>query len=741
MADEAWRPKALAGLLLVVGSVLAGLLMAGLAVPTLLLGTTVVNAGASNFNQIPLELKIPPQSQATKIYLSDGSLLATLADEYREYVPLSQISPYMQQAQVAIEDKRFYEHGAVDATGLVRATLGNLLGETDRGASSITQQYVKMVRVEAANQANDQEAMKSATELTLARKIIEMRYAMQLEKQLTKDQILERYLNIAYYGDHVYGVEAAAEHYFGTTAANLTLPQAAMLAGIVQQPSAYAPTNYPAAATQRRNTVLDVMAESDVADITPAEAAAAKAVPWNPDAVQNMSQGCQSSRYPFICDYAKRTLTSDAMTDSLGLAPDSTDQERLLAVERGGYTVKTVIDPAVQDAVQTVVSNKIDALDPAIAAMAIVQPGTGMILSMAQSRPVMGPDSAQGQTYYNYAVDYNMGGAEGFQTGSTFKVFTLASALALGVPFDTMYISNGPMQFGGQVFQSCSGPVKAQKSYNVRNAEAASGPIDLPYATANSINVYYMHLEQDTGICGAVEMAQAAGVKLAMESPEYGTTDLQGAHLDSFPSFTLGVAEVSPLTMAEAYATFAANGIHCDPIILEAMTDANDKDVPVPDANCQQTIDPNVAHGVSALLQGVMRSGTGAGANIPGGYPQAGKSGTTNSGEFISFGGYTTHVSGFATIAYDKMSTFWEGRTITLRGLRLPYSHTYLNGFGGPDTGQIWRYGMAAAVAGTEKDGFPPYNPVNLHWSSPNTYKPPPPDQPPPDQPPDQPPG
>ena len=730
MAEEAWRPKALAGLLFIVASVGAGLLVAGLAAPAMLLSTATVNGAANNFNQIPLQLQTPPQPQATKVYLADGSLLATFADEYRVYVPLSEISPFMQEAQVAIEDKRFYEHGAIDPTGLIRATLGNLIGETDRGASSITQQYVKMVRVEAANQSGDQAAMKAATELTLARKIIEMRYALQLEQQLSKDQILERYLNIAYYGDHVYGVEAAAEHYFGTTAADLTLPQAAMLAGIVQQPSAFAPTAYPDASVQRRNTVLDVMAESDVADITTDEATEAKAVPWDPTTVQSMPQGCTSSRYPFICDYVQRTLTGDQMIQTLGLSTDLSASDRLLAIERGGYSVHTVINPAVQDAVQQVVSNKVAPQDPAIAAMAIVQPGTGLILSMAQSRPVMGNDASQGQTFYNYAVDHDMGGAEGFQTGSTFKVFTLASALSLGVPFSTMYMSNAPMQFGGQIFQSCSGPFKAPKSYIVRNSEGSSGPIDLPTATANSVNTYFMQLERDTGVCGAVMMAQAAGVKLAMDDPTYGTTDLQGAHFDSITSFTLGVAEVSPLTMAEAYATFAANGVHCDPIILQSMTDADGNDVQVPSGNCQQAIDPNVAAGVDALLQGVMSHGTGAGANIPGGYPQAGKSGTTNSGEFISFGGYTPNVAGFATIAYDNMSSFWQGRTITLRGLRLPYSGTYLNGFGGPDTGQIWRYGMAAAVQGTPPTPFPAYTPIDHHWSSPNTYQP---DAPPPD--------
>jgi len=731
MAEEAWRPKALAGLLLVVGCVGAGLLTAGLAAPAMLLSTTVVNGAAANFNQIPLQLATPPQLQATKVYLSDGSLLATFADEYRVYVPLSEISPFMQQAQVAIEDKRFYEHGAIDPTGLLRAGIGNLIGETDRGASSITQQYVKMVRLETATESGDQDAIKAATELTLSRKIVEMRYALQIEKQYTKDQILERYLNMAYYGDHVYGVEAAAEHYFGTTAAELTLPEAAMLAGIVQQPGAYSPTAHPDAAIQRRNTVLDVMAESDVADITPEEATEAKAVPWDPTQVQPMNQGCPTSRYPFICDYVLRTLESDAMAPSLGLSQDSTQNDRLLAIERGGYSVDTVIDPTIQDTVQAVVSKKVDPRDPAIAVIAIVQPGTGMILSMAQSRYVMGSDASQGQTFYNYAVDHNMGGAEGFQTGSTFKVFTAANALSLGVPFSTLYDSTPPMKFGGQIFQSCSGPFKADKTYTVRNAEPASGPIDLTTATANSINTYYVQLERDTGICGAVQMAQAAGVKLAMTDPTYGTTDLLGAHFDSIPSFTLGSAEVSPLTMAEAYATFAANGVHCDPIILSAMTDANGNAVQVPSANCQQTIDPNVAAGVVTLLEGVMTHGTGTTAVIRGGYPQAGKSGTTNSGQFNSFGGFTAYVSGFATIGYDRMSDYWATHRITLAGLRLPYSGTYLQGFGAPDSGQIWRNSMTAVVAGTPKTPFPTYTPIDLHWSSPNTWHDP--NQPPPD--------
>jgi len=738
MAQVTAAARARAVLLFLIGSVGAGVLVSLLAVPSLLVATSVVNTAASDFDQIALDLITPPQPQASKVYMADGSLLTSFSSEYREIVTMDQIAPIMAEAQVAIEDKRFYQHGAIDPVSLLSAAVGHFTGQTDRGASSITQQYVKMVRVQIAIQNHDSAAQAAATAQTLSRKIVEMRYAMALEKQLSKTQILERYLNMAYYGGKSYGVQAAAFHYFGVSAKDLTLPEAAMLAGLVQAPSAYDPTQNPAAAIERRNVVLDVMAQDDIAYITPAQRDEAKAVAWDPSRVQYVKNGCLVSAYPFICQYVQKTLVSDAMAPSLGLPLSSTVDQRQTAVDEGGYSIQTVIDPAAQDAAQQAVSARVAPQDPAIGVAVLLQPQTGLILAMAQSRPTMGADTASGQTFWNYAVPNDMGGAEGFQAGSSFKIFTLASALSLGVPFASMYVGAAPMKFSGQTFQSCAGPFK-QPEYIGHNSEGSMGAINLPTATADSVNTYFVQLERDTGICGAVKMAQAAGMKLAKATTGINgydgppTDDLLQARYDYIPTFTLGVAEVAPLSMAEAFGTFANNGTHCNPIILQSVKDRDGKDVPVPDAQCTQTIDPNIAAGVTQLLQGVLTFGTGRGDTIPGGYPQVAKSGTSENGAALSFGGYTPNVAGYAVIGVDKQDPFWNGRNQSLRNLKLPVSGTYLQGYGGPDAGKIWQAAMKPAVQATEKDTFPKYIPIPSNWKG-ATVSPtaPPPDAPPP---------
>jgi len=745
--SESAAEKLQAVLMFLVLSIAGGLLVAGLAVPTMLVGTSMINTGASDLDQMPLDLITPPQPQASKVYMADNSLLTTFSDEYREYVTLDKISPWMQKAQVAIEDKRFYEHNAVDPIGLIHVIFGHLTGQTDRGASSITQQYVKLVRVQVALQNGDTQAAKDATALTLSRKIVEMRYAMALEKKMSKDQILEGYLNIAYYGDQAYGVQAAAYHYFGVAAADLDLPQAAMLAGLVQAPGATSPTQHPEAATKRRNVVLNVMADATMTPrfrITPAQRDAAIATPWDPSGVQSITKGCQESRYPFICDYVWRTLTSPAMADEFG----ATLEARQNAVRTGGYTIHTVIDPVAQDSAQAAVSARIDPRDPAIGVMVMVQPGTGLIISMAQSRPVMGNDESVGQTSWNFAVPFtgadgvtNMGGMEGFQAGSTFKAFVLANALSLGISYDTMYQVAGLENFDGQTFMSCEGPFR-QSKYSARGE---SGVFTLQDAIAHSVNGFFIKLERDTSICGAVKMAQAAGVKLSKPVPSVNpkdgtsTTDLIKAGYDQYPSFTLGVPEVAPLTMAAAYATFAAGGKHCDPIILQSVTDRDGNSVPVPDANCQNTIDPNIVAGVNQGLQAVMAYGTGSVARF-GGWPLAGKSGTTTGPQALAFAGFTPYVAGYATIATDKKASwFFKGNPpYYMAHITLPYSKTYISGTGAPDAGKIWSAAMKVAVRDLPRDGFPAYIPIQGNWSSTNTYAPPPP--PPPGQPPAPPP-
>ncbi len=246
----------------VVVSVLAGLLVAALFMPAIGAATYSGQVAVGQLDKLPIAFDPPAQSQRSKILDANGKVLAYFYDENRVYRPLSEIAPVMRQAQVAIEDHRFYEHGPLDITGTVRAFLRNqAAGGVTQGGSSITQQYVKMVQVEEAKQRGDEVGVQAAQAGTYQRKIAELRFAISLERTLSKDDILERYLNIAYYGDGAYGVEAAAEHYFGTTAKKLTLAQASLLAGLVQNPTALSPTVSVSAALARRNQVLDRMSE------------------------------------------------------------------------------------------------------------------------------------------------------------------------------------------------------------------------------------------------------------------------------------------------------------------------------------------------------------------------------------------------------------------------------------------------------------------------------------------------
>lgn len=677
--------KAYSALMFALVSVVGGMLVAGLVVPFAGLAGSGAAFGVQLLANLPAELETPPQSERSRVLLADGTELTNFFDENRVYVPLDQIAPIMRVAQTAIEDHRFYEHGAIDLKGTLRALVRTGSGST-QGGSTLTQQYVKMAQIEAAVQRGDREGVLKAQERTMARKIQELRYALALEEKLSKDQILERYLNIAYYGDGAYGVEAAAHHYFNVKASQLTLPQAAMLAGLVQNPVASDPVNHPNAALERRSIVLNRMAE--VGLITQPEADAAKKVPFDKSKVQYTVNGCQSSRYPFLCDYVERTLLN-----SPALGRDRAARKQVLY--RGGLTIQTIIDPKSQDAAQKAVSSFIDPRDPAIGTMAIVQPGTGLIVAMAQSRPKMG--TKPGETYYNYNASLDMGGAEGYQAGSTFKVFTLAAALEKGIPPSRRYNSPPSKDFTGSYFTSCSGRFKSS-SFRVKNV-SPSGDFSMWEATKWSVNTYYVQLAQDVSLCAQTELADRVGVKLSLG----GTMKEKYNYIASFP---LGTAEVTPLSMANAYATFAARGKHCDPIIVKSVTTKDGKPLPIADGKCRQVMDEHVADGVNAILRGVM-SGTGARARIPGGYDQAGKTGTIDGQAAVWMAGYTPQMAGAAMIAVDKTNPYWKNRRKTLGDRRMPYSNTYLSGSSGTDAGAgIYRPAMQAALQGKPKTRF-----------------------------------
>jgi len=313
-------------------SVLCGILMSGLALPLVALAGGFTKTAADSMQYLPAEFQTPPQSERSRILMSDGSELATFFEENRTYVSLEQISPLMQKAQIAIEDHRFYEHGAIDIQGLGRAIVRTLSGST-QGASTLTQQYVKLVQVETARDRGDEAGVQAAQAVSIERKIREMRYAMAVEERFSKNEILERYLNIAYYGDGAYGVEAAAHHYWGISAKDLSLAQAAMLAGIVQNPVAFNPVKNPEKAIERRNQVLKRMASSEVGAITKEEADAAMQEGFDKSNLQTTPNGCTASQLPILCakvQYTRKMLLWDDENVLRSLRIEITKREHLI---------------------------------------------------------------------------------------------------------------------------------------------------------------------------------------------------------------------------------------------------------------------------------------------------------------------------------------------------------------------------------------------------------------------------
>ncbi|HET9646693.1 MAG TPA: transglycosylase domain-containing protein [Microlunatus sp.] len=691
-------------------SMLCGLLVAAIALPAVGGAAAGVKTAQNTLADLPVSFEPPAQSQRSTVLDANGDVLAYFYDENRVYVGLDHIAPVMRKAIVSIEDHRFYEHGPLDAQGTVRAFVANLLaGGVTQGGSTLTQQYVKMVQIEAAKLAGDQAGVQAAQDGSYERKIRELRYAISVEKTLTKDQILERYLNIAYFGDGAYGIEVAAEHYFGVRAAELSLPQAAMLAGLVQNPNGYNPVVNPDAGLQRRDVVLDRMAELGV--VSPAAAAKAKATKFSAKQVRTTINGCQGTTYPFMCDYVYRSLTQ---MPSLG----ATEAERIATIKRGGLTVRTKIDPATQKTVQKAVSAAVGPTDPVIGAMDMIEPGTGLIVAMAQSRPTMGSNTKKGQTYWNYSVSPNMGGAQGFQAGSTFKAFTAAAALEKGIPLSQRYDARSTMNFSGAPFDSCQGRTQVSGSWQVSNSTGVSGVMDMYRAAEYSVNTYFVQLALEVGMCDVTKMAEKLGV-------ESSTADAPISSYADKPSFTLGTVEVSPLSMAEAYATFASGGIHCDPIIVSGITDSSGASRDVTSANCQRVISEDVANAMNSLLGKVMTAGTGRRAMTADGRPQAGKTGTIDSNAAVWFVGYTPQIAGAAMISIDNTrQPFLQSAYGSRRGLKgytVPSTGLYLEGSGSGDAGRrIWKPAMQQYLAGKKVESFaaPPASLV----SGQNTY-------------------
>lgn len=674
-------------LLLIVGvSGLAGVLVAGLVLPMAAGLGLSARQGAEAFTDIPGEIEPPPLAERSRMVDNDGRTVARFYDENRLYVPLDRIAPVMIDATLAIEDHRFYQHGPIDLQGTTRALINNVeAGETTGGGSTLTQQYVKLVLLNEAETAQERaEVLVDSGPEGYMRKLRELRMAMNIEKELTKDEILERYLNIANFGGPSgrsnYGVQAAARYYFSTSADELTLTQAATLAGLVQRPTAYQPTENPEAAIGRRNTVLTRMAE--VGMISEDEAAEARKEELGLDITETPS-GCVSSWAPWFCDYALNELLT---LEELGDTPE--EREDMLL--RGGLRIATTLDRDIQRASDRAVSDRVAPTDSAVGTMAMVDPRTGHIKALSNSREY-GPEG-DGYSMVNYAVDKDLGNSNGIQSGSAIKPFVLAAAINQGISLNTRINSPQQINMSNKSFRVCQGD---RSTYRVLDNwrpvnSTQGGNITMRQATEWSTNTYFVQLTERTGICEPATIAEKAGLRHATGEP-----------LKQVPSFALGANEVSPLGMAGGFGMFANRGEYCESVAVLEVRDRDGNTLVEREPECDRVLDKPVADGVNDVLKGVIETpgATGNRMQLEDGRPAAGKTGTTNGSIAVWFVGYTPQLVAAAAVAdVEPPLTTLDGREYN--GEVMPRA------FGGTLPGPMWKAAMDEALEDEDPEDF-----------------------------------
>ena len=501
------------------------------------------------------------------MYAADGeTLLAKFQLEKRDPVTLDQISPYALKATVDTEDVRFYEHNGVDPQGIIRAVINNLKGGALEGASTITQQLVR-------NTALSEEA----TDITFERKAREAELALDLEKKYSKNEILNMYLNTINYGDGCYGIEAAAKNYFSVSAADLTLAQAAALAGIPQSPTRFNPKENPQGCLERRNLVLGRMLTAG--DITQAEYDEATAEELGLDvAPDEPLQGIYA--YPYFTSYVRDQL----------MEPDNIYGCSYADLFAGGLKIYTTLDTDLQDAAEEACADQYDALDDGIdCALVAMDPQTGYVKAIVGGRDF-------------YDDQWNIAVQGGRPCGSSFKAFTLAAAIEDGVnPLSAI---------------DCTNPVTLSTGQTINNfGNANYGVRSLQSATAVSSNTGYYRLTEKIGVDKVIDMAHRLGIH---------------SDLSPYPIITLGTENVTPLEMAEAYSTLAAGGIHHDAVIITRIEDKDGNLLYQANDHSERVIDEKVAGATTKVLRTVFESpeGTAAGMGPSNGQPVAGKTGT-----------------------------------------------------------------------------------------------------------------
>ncbi|GLY42746.1 penicillin-binding protein [Amycolatopsis sp. NBRC 101858] len=627
-----FRPARLAGLY-----AMAGVLLAGVLAPPAIAAGLLSNEVGDSVAAIEADLAAEQPPLTTTVTDRDGQPIAVLYDQYRLPVTAEAISPAMKAAVIAVEDRRFYDEGAVDPRGVLRALANNAAGGDTQGASTITQQYVKNFLINVVHRG-DLAAQQKDRENSVARKLREAKLAVRVDRTMSKDEILAAYLNVVQFSGRVYGVAAAAEAYFGTSAAKLTVPQAALLAGMVNSPSRFDPYAHPDAAKARRDVVLDAMADAGSLPVPAAREAKATALGVLPGGPRTPAPNCLSAKPEagFFCAYAVDYL------ERHGFTPDR--------LATAGLTIRTTLDPKVAEVTKQAVSKNVHTREPGVAGtMAVIRPGEQRheVLAMVANRDY-GVDADEGER----STDVVGGVSDPFGAGSVFKIFTAAAALEAGEAGLRTPLPNPR--------SDCFTPPEADRHtrcYPVANLGTYPDPITLADALATSPNVAFVGLEQRVGVPAVLDMARRLGLRRTLatnaaggapitdpgdvrsKDPRYGRP--QAEYFRGLLSFTLGTSPVSPLELANVSATLMSGGVWCPPDPILSVTGRDGAPVPVQGEPCERVVPKDLADTLRDGLSEDTVSGTSARAARVAGWdrPDFGKTGTTQDSRSVAFVG------------------------------------------------------------------------------------------------------
>lgn len=652
---------------------LAAVIAAGLMFPVVggfgLVSNRASDVVANGSAQL-VEGDIPAVSTMTD---ARGNPIAWLYTQRRFEVPTEQIANTMKLAIVSIEDKRFAEHNGVDWQGTLTGLSGYLSGNLDtRGGSTIEQQYVKNYQLLVVAQTDAEK--RAAIETTPARKLREIRMALTLDKTLTKPEILTRYLNLVSFGNNAFGVQDAAQTYFGINASELNWQQAALLAGMVQSTSVLNPYTNPEGALARRNVVLDTMIEN-----VPQEAEALRAAKAEPLGVlpqpNELPRGCiAAGDRAFFCDYA---------LDYLARAGISKEQ-----VAKGGYMIKTTLDPDVQNNIKSAVNEYAPSdVNGVASVMSVVRPGREAhpVVAMASNR-TYGLNTDAGETMQPQPFSLAGNGA-----GSVFKIFTVAAAMEMGMGIDSQLAV--PPAFQAKGLGSSSSPGCPPATWCVRNAGGYRDSMNVTDALATSPNTAFAKLISQVGVQKAVDMSVRLGLRsyaLPGTARDYDPDSNESladfVKRQNLGSFTLGPIEVNGLELSNVAATIASSGMWCPPNPIDKVFDRNGTEVAVTTETCEQVVPEGLANTLAnALSKDDTGAGTAAGAagSVGWSLPMSGKTGTTESNRSSAFLGFTSDFAA-ANYIYDDSTTPSELCSFPLRQCGSG------NLFGGNEPARTW---------------------------------------------------